>query len=116
MSDGGSLIANGWIVPIDDAGTEHVRIVASRGSMDLGVSEGGLPPDDLVEKLDAVLDETERLAGVLHEPGPGAHVQIAVAPCSPFSVTGRLMDGALVHADESEIAQAHRAQARRFAS
>src|SRR5438067_4525739 len=67
-----------------------VRIVASRGSMDLGESAGGLPPDGLVEELDAVLADTERLAG-LHETGPGARVQLAVAPCSPFSVTGRLM-------------------------
>jgi cytosine/adenosine deaminase-related metal-dependent hydrolase len=67
-----------------------VRIVASRGSMDLGESDGGLPPDGLVEELDGVLADTERLA-VLHETGPGARVQLAVAPCSPFSVTGRLM-------------------------
>ena len=69
-----------------------VRIVASRGSMDLGASDGGLPPDELVEELDAVLAETERLAGTLHERGPGARVQIAIAPCSPFSVTRRLME------------------------
>ncbi len=69
-----------------------VRIVASRGSMDLGESDGGLPPDALVEELDAVLADTERLVGELHEPGPGARVQIAVAPCSPFSVTRRLME------------------------
>ena len=69
-----------------------LRIVASRGSMDLGVSDGGLPPDELVEDLDAVLAETERLAALLHESGPGAMVQLAVAPCSPFSVTGRLME------------------------
>ena len=68
-----------------------VRLVASRGSMDLGESDGGLPPDELVEDLDAVLADTERLAGELHEPGPGARIQIAVAPCSPFSVTKRLM-------------------------
>ncbi len=67
------------------------RLVASRGSMDLGASDGGLPPDELVEEIDAVLADTERLAGELHETGPGARVQIAVAPCSPFSVTGRLM-------------------------
>ena len=73
-----------------------VRIVASRGSMDLGVSDGGLPPDELVEDLDAVLADTERLAAELHEPGPGARVQIAVAPCSPFSVTGRLMEESAV--------------------
>ena len=57
-----------------------VRIVASRGSMDLGESDGGLPPDSVVEELDAVLADTERLAAELHEPGPGARVQIAVAP------------------------------------
>jgi len=69
-----------------------LRIVASRGSMDLGEARGGLPPDDVVEDIDAVLADTERLAGELHEPGPGARVQVAVAPCSPFSVTGRLME------------------------
>jgi cytosine/adenosine deaminase-related metal-dependent hydrolase len=73
-----------------------VRIVASRGSMDLGESDGGLPPDSLVEELDAVLADTERLVGSLHEPGPGARVQIAVAPCSPFSVTRRLMEESAV--------------------
>ena len=69
-----------------------VRLVASRGSMDLGASAGGLPPDELVEDLDDVLADTERLARALHEPGPGARVQVAVAPCSPFSVTGRLLE------------------------
>jgi cytosine/adenosine deaminase-related metal-dependent hydrolase len=68
-----------------------VRIVASRGSMDLGISDGGLPPDELVEDVDTVLADTERLVAELHEPQPGARVQIAVAPCSPFSVTRRLM-------------------------
>jgi cytosine/adenosine deaminase-related metal-dependent hydrolase len=67
-----------------------VRIVASRGSMNLGESEGGLPPDGLVEDGDDALAATEQLAA-LHEPGPGARTQIAVAPCSPFSVTKRLM-------------------------
>jgi cytosine/adenosine deaminase-related metal-dependent hydrolase len=69
-----------------------LRLVASRGSMDLGESDGGLPPDELVEELDVVLAETERLAGDLHEQGRGARVQIAVAPCSPFSVTSGLME------------------------
>jgi cytosine/adenosine deaminase-related metal-dependent hydrolase len=67
-----------------------VRLVASRGSMDLGESDGGLPPDGLVEDLETILADTERLAR-RHERGPGARVQLAVAPCSPFSVTGRLM-------------------------
>ncbi len=67
-----------------------VRIVASRGSMDLGESDGGLPPDSVVESLEGIVEDTKRLAD-LHEPGPGARVQIAVAPCSPFSVTRELM-------------------------
>jgi cytosine/adenosine deaminase-related metal-dependent hydrolase len=65
-----------------------LRIVASRGSMDLGEADGGLPPDSLVEDLDAILADTERLAGLVD----GVSAQIAVAPCSPFSVTTRLME------------------------
>jgi cytosine/adenosine deaminase-related metal-dependent hydrolase len=75
-----------------------VRIVAARGSMDLGESEGGLPPDELVEDSEHVLGETRR-AAELHEREPGAFVQIAVAPCSPFSVTKRLMT------DSAELAR-----------
>ena len=65
-----------------------VRIVASRGSMDLGESDGGLPPDSLVETIDEILADTERLAAL----ADGDLVGIAVAPCSPFSVTTRLME------------------------
>jgi 8-oxoguanine deaminase len=64
-----------------------VRIVASRGSMDLGESDGGLPPDAIVERRDDVLAATEAAAGL----ADGATVEIAVAPCSPFSVTRELM-------------------------
>jgi cytosine/adenosine deaminase-related metal-dependent hydrolase len=64
-----------------------VRLVASRGSMDFGSSDGGLPPDELVETIDDVLADTERLAGL----ADGDMLQLAVAPCSPFSVTKELM-------------------------
>jgi cytosine/adenosine deaminase-related metal-dependent hydrolase len=64
-----------------------VRIVASRGSMDLGESDGGLPPDSVIEERDDVLAATEAAARL----ADGAQVQIAVAPCSPFSVTKELM-------------------------
>jgi cytosine/adenosine deaminase-related metal-dependent hydrolase len=60
-----------------------VRLIPSRGSMDLGESDGGLPPDSLVEDADEVLAETERLAA--------RYPELVVAPCSPFSVSGRLM-------------------------
>ena len=65
-----------------------LRMVASRGSMDLGESDGGLPPDSLVESIDEILADTERLAAL----ADGDLVGIAVAPCSPFSVTTRLME------------------------
>ncbi len=64
-----------------------VRIVASRGSMDLGESDGGLTPDVLTEELDSVLAETERLVGF----ADGDLVQVVAAPCSPFTVTRELM-------------------------
>jgi cytosine/adenosine deaminase-related metal-dependent hydrolase len=67
-----------------------VRLVAARGSMDLGQSKGGLPPDELVEDADEILHTTE-WAAKRHDFGPGARIQIAVAPCSPFSVTKELM-------------------------
>jgi cytosine/adenosine deaminase-related metal-dependent hydrolase len=60
-----------------------IRLVFGRGSMDLGQSQGGLPPDSLVEDLDTILEQTEQLAR--------AGVDVAVAPCSPFSVTKELM-------------------------
>jgi 8-oxoguanine deaminase len=64
-----------------------VRIVASRGSMDLGESDGGLPPDSIVEERDDALAATEAAAKL----ADGAMVEIAAAPCSPFSVTKELM-------------------------
>jgi cytosine/adenosine deaminase-related metal-dependent hydrolase len=77
-----------WEAEVRAAGELGVRIVASRGSMDLGVSDGGLPPDSLVESIDEILADTERLAGLQDEDGM---VQLAIAPCSPFSVTKELM-------------------------
>ena len=80
-----------------------MRIVASRGSMDLGDSDGGLPPDELVEDIDAILADTERLAAL----ADGDRVQIAVAPCSPFSVTTRLMEESAALARRLGLAAAH---------
>jgi cytosine/adenosine deaminase-related metal-dependent hydrolase len=77
-----------WEAEVQAARELGVRIVASRGSMDLGESDGGLPPDSLVESIDEILAETERLAGLQDSKGM---VQLAVAPCSPFSVTKELM-------------------------
>jgi cytosine/adenosine deaminase-related metal-dependent hydrolase len=68
-----------------------VRFHPSRGSMDLGASRGGLPPDVVVQDTDTILVETEDAVRRFHDPAPGSMLRIAIAPCSPFSVTGRLM-------------------------
>jgi 8-oxoguanine deaminase len=68
-----------------------VRLHASRGSMSLGESKGGLPPDSVVEEEDAILKDSQRLIEAYHDNAPGSITQIVLAPCSPFSVTGDLM-------------------------
>ena len=70
------------------ASTVGVRLHLARGSMDLGASAGGLPPDNVVEDLDAILTSTESVASRLHD---GSRIVVTVAPCSPFSVTPQLM-------------------------
>jgi 8-oxoguanine deaminase len=68
-----------------------VRFHASRGSMSLGESQGGLPPDSVVEDGDMILKDTRRAIETYHDPDPHAMLRIVVAPCSPFSVTPDLM-------------------------
>ena len=68
-----------------------MRFVASRGSMSVGASQGGLPPDGLVESEAHILRDTQRLIETYHDKRHGAMVNIAVAPCSPFSVSRDLM-------------------------
>ncbi len=76
---------------IDAAHTLGLRFTATRGAMSVGRSAGGLPPDDLVESEPAILRDMQRLVEQFHDPQPGSLVQIALAPCSPFSVSPGLM-------------------------
>jgi 8-oxoguanine deaminase len=76
---------------IEAAGEIGLRLHASRGSMSLGESQGGLPPDRVVENEAAILKDSQRLIETYHDPNPGSMVQIVLAPCSPFSVTANLM-------------------------
>ncbi len=68
-----------------------LRVLLTRGSMNLSQRDGGLPPDSVVQDEDTILADSERLVARYHQGGDGAMVQIALAPCSPFSVTTSLM-------------------------
>ena len=76
---------------IEAVGDTGIRFTALRGSMSVGVSSGGLPPDSLVEDEDAILEDSERLIRSFHDPSPASRLTIALAPCSPFSVSEGLM-------------------------
>jgi cytosine/adenosine deaminase-related metal-dependent hydrolase len=86
-ANGGDLIT----AEISAARELGFRFHATRGSMSRSQKDGGLPPDSVVQDDDTILAESERLVGAHHERGPQAMVQVALAPCSPFSVTPDLM-------------------------
>src|SRR5512147_102221 len=87
------LFPNGSKLDDEIAAAQEIglRIQASRGSMSLGQSQGGLPPDSVVDSEDSILSDSQRLIHKYHDPKPGSFVQIVLAPCSPFSVTSDLM-------------------------
>jgi len=83
---------------VDAASIVGIRLFLSRGSMDLGESDGGLPPDNLVEDRESILTSTERIISRFHD---GEMVHVVVAPCSPFSVSSGLM------VDSATLARKH---------
>jgi cytosine/adenosine deaminase-related metal-dependent hydrolase len=76
---------------IEAAHTIGMRFTATRGSMSVGESQGGLPPDRVVEQEDFILQESRRLIETYHDASHGAMLQVALSPCSPFSVSQDLM-------------------------
>lgn len=92
---GGDLLA----AEIEAAREVGLRFHPCRGSMDLGESEGGLPPDSVIEDRDEILAASEEAIARYHDPAPDSMLRIALAPCSPFSVTKELM------AESAELAR-----------
>lgn len=80
-----------------------VRVTLTRGSMNLSVDDGGLPPRSVVQDADTILADSARVIDALHETGPGAMVQIALAPCSPFSVTREIMRATALLASDMDV-------------
>ncbi|MYG94426.1 MAG: 8-oxoguanine deaminase [Acidimicrobiia bacterium] len=85
---------------VEAATTVGIRLHLNRGSMDLGESQGGLPPDHVVEDLDSIMASTERIITQHHD---GYMVHVVVAPCSPFSVSSELMEASAALARQHEL-------------
>ena len=98
-TDGGDLLG----AEIEAARSVGLRFLPTRGSMDLGQSSGGLPPDHVVEDLDTILRATADAIDTHHDPSPDSMLRIGVAPCSPFSVTATLLKEAAVLARDKGV-------------
>ena len=97
--DGGDLLG----AEVEAARTVGLRFHPTRGSMDLGQSRGGLPPDSVVEDVDAILAASSDAIDRFHDPSPGSMLQVALAPCSPFSVTADLLRASAALARERGV-------------
>jgi len=80
-----------------------MRAMLTRGSMSLGEDDGGLPPQQTVQQGEVILADSQRLIHSYHERGEGAQIQIALAPCSPFSVTPEIMRASATLAEELDV-------------
>ncbi|MEI2805445.1 8-oxoguanine deaminase [Albidovulum sp.] len=88
-----------------------LRFHPTRGAMSIGESQGGLPPDALVEEETAILKDMERVVDAFHDPAPGAMVRVGLAPCSPFSVSRDLMrETAALARDKGVMLHTHLAE------
>ena len=84
-------LENAVDIEVEEALSLGMRMTVSRGSMNLSVKDGGLPPDSVVQDEETILADSERVLKLFHDPKPGARIRVALAPCSPFSISKTLM-------------------------
>jgi 8-oxoguanine deaminase len=84
-------LENAVDIEVEEARRLGLRMTVTRGSMNRSQKDGGLPPDEVVQDEETILRDSERVLKHFHDPKPGSDIRIALAPCSPFSVTKRLM-------------------------
>jgi cytosine/adenosine deaminase-related metal-dependent hydrolase len=118
-SGGGDVLG----ATVEAAAAVGLRFHPTRGSMDLGASSGGLPPDRVVEDISTILAATQAAIDRFHDPSPGSMLRLGVAPCSPFSVTGDLLTesaalardgGVRLHTHLAETSDEHEYCVERF--
>jgi len=97
-------LENAIDIEVEEARKLGLRMTVTRGSMNLSQKDGGLPPDEVVQDEETILRDSERVLNLFHDPKPGAQIRIALAPCSPFSVTERLMS------ETAKLAERHDCQ------
>jgi 8-oxoguanine deaminase len=98
---------------VDAVRDSGIRAVLTRGSMSIGVDDGGLPPQNTVQDEEVILDDSERVINRFHSAGPGSMLSIALAPCSPFSVSPQLMkDTARLAAQYNVLLHTHLGETR----
>ena len=84
-------LENAVDIEVEEAQALGIRMTVTRGSMNRGQKDGGLPPDTVVQDAQTILADSERVLKLFHDPKPGAQIRIALAPCSPFSIDKQLM-------------------------
>jgi len=98
-----SQLENAIDIQVEQAQKLGMRVVLTRGSMSLGEKDGGLPPQSVVQTKEQILSDSERLIKSYHNTDEGAMPQIALAPCSPFSVTTELMQDTAELAEQYDV-------------